>query len=618
MIPWRARNAIALLRGAALFGLSLVGFAVFAGTLLTRCVAVMHPTVWARAFTGWCRLLAGRWTGREIASPYRPSLPPPAPEASFWGRYQGFLEWINDDPATGRDDTWLFATPFAGGLVALLPAGVLGVGVAAPFVLPWAAPWRVLAGLVAVLAALSFAPAALALYGRWTAALLGPQRVPRTSTAWVALVRCASLCGLSMLSALVFLTQVAGILLSFGLGLVFAFAPAVEHTRWLPNLRRRLAHDWSTVDVPQPYRPRPGPLAPRADGKYYDDYGIGYRTPAVPQWSRRFTWLFRDPATWRDLLWLMLDPVVTGVLTAIPVALALYGTQGLVLAAVWTRFTDGDDGDWYGAVAGIRWAAVPVGVALTVLALAMSRTTVHVANNWAAAFLRPTAKAAMALRIERLTETRADATEVQAAELRRIERDLHDGAQARLVSVGLTLGAVEALIDKDPAAAKALAAQARETAAKALADLRDLVRGIHPPVLAERGLGDAVRALALDSPVPVDVRVELAGRASPAVEAAAYFAVAETMTNAVRHGGASRIEVRVRHAEGVLYLEVRDDGAGGADPDAGTGLRGVRRRLGTFDGTLAVDSPKGGPTTVSMELPCALSSPRTSPSSGKA
>jgi signal transduction histidine kinase len=614
MIPWQRRNVIALLRGVALFALSLVGFAVFVGTLLTRFVAVMHPTVWARRFTDGCRLVVGRWTGREIASPYRPGPPPPAREASSWGRYQGYLEWINEDPATGRDDTWLFWTPF----VAVAPAVLAGAGVVVPFVLPWAVPVRVLVCVVAVLVALLAAPVALGGYGRWSAALLRAQTVPRESTTWVALVRCASLCGLSMLAFVVCVTQVGAILLSFGLGMVFAFAPAIEHTRWLPNLRRRVVSAWSTADVAEPYRPRPGPLTPGSDGRFYDDFGIGYRNQTVPQWSRRYNWLFKDPATWRDLLWLLLDPLVTGVLTGVPLLLAVYGAHGLVFRALWTVLGGGEPTRWYGAVAGQRWAAVPVGLGLAVLGFALARPAVRAANAWSAALLRPTANAAMALRIQRLTETRTDATEVQAAELRRIERDLHDGAQARLVSVGLTLGAVEALIDKDPAAAKAMAAQARETAAKALADLRDLVRGIHPPVLAERGLGDAVRALALDSPVPVEVHVDLAGRATPAVEAAAYFAVAETMTNAVRHGNASRIDVRLRHADDVLHMEVRDDGAGGADPDAGTGLSGVRRRLGTFDGTLAVDSPKGGPTTVSMELPCALSSPRTSPSSGKA
>ena len=210
-------------------------------------------------------------------------------------------------------------------------------------------------------------------------------------------------------------------------------------------------------------------------------------------------------------------------------------------------------------------------------------------------------------RVRRLTATRVDAVGTAAAELRRVERDLHDGAQARLIALGISLRATEGLIKTDPDAAVALVAAARENSARALAELRGLVAGINPPVLAERGLGDALRALALDTPVATTADIDLPGRLPAPVEAAVYFAVAEAMANASKHAGARSVHIRAAHAAGVLRIEVNDDGIGGADPARGTGLRGVERRLGTFDGVLAVSSPLGGPTIVAIEVPCASS-----------
>jgi signal transduction histidine kinase len=215
-------------------------------------------------------------------------------------------------------------------------------------------------------------------------------------------------------------------------------------------------------------------------------------------------------------------------------------------------------------------------------------------------------------RVRRLTATRVDAVDTAASELRRVERDLHDGAQARLVALGISLRATERLIRTNPDAAVALVAESRENSARALAELRDLVRGINPPVLAERGLGDALRALALDCPVPATADIDLPGRAPAPVEAAVYFAVAEVLANAAKHAGARGVHVRAEHAAALLRIEVSDDGAGGADPARGSGLSGVERRLGTFDGVLAISSPPGGPTIVVIEVPCALSLPKTS------
>ena len=215
-------------------------------------------------------------------------------------------------------------------------------------------------------------------------------------------------------------------------------------------------------------------------------------------------------------------------------------------------------------------------------------------------------------RVQRLSETRTDAVDTAAAELRRVERDLHDGAQARLVALGMSLRAAERLFATSPGAALAMVGEAREMSSRALTELRDLVRGIHPPVLADRGLGDAVRALALETPVTTKLDIDLPGRLAEPVESAAYFAVAEVLANAAKHAQARVVEIHMLHNGDCLRIAVTDDGIGGADPDKGSGLRGVERRLGTFDGILAVSSPPGGPTIVVIEVPCALLSLKTS------
>jgi signal transduction histidine kinase len=215
-------------------------------------------------------------------------------------------------------------------------------------------------------------------------------------------------------------------------------------------------------------------------------------------------------------------------------------------------------------------------------------------------------------RVQTLTQSRTNAVDTAAAELRRIERDLHDGAQARMVAVGMSLQAAERLFASNPQAALALVAEAKESSSRALTELRDLVRGIYPPVLADRGLGDAVKALALDTPLPVTLDVDLPGTIELPVASAVYFSVAEALANVVKHAEARSVHIDLSHRGGVLRAEVTDNGAGGADAASGTGLAGVERRLATFDGILAVSSPPGGPTIVVIEVPCASSSAKTS------
>jgi signal transduction histidine kinase len=207
-------------------------------------------------------------------------------------------------------------------------------------------------------------------------------------------------------------------------------------------------------------------------------------------------------------------------------------------------------------------------------------------------------------RVEVLTDTRAGAVDAAQAELQRIERDLHDGAQARLVSLALDLGMAEERFERDPDGARELVEKARGEAKLPLSELRDLARGLRPALLAERGLAEAVRALAARTPLPTTVSVDVPERMVPAVEAAAYFVVAEALTNAVKHSGATRAVVRIDHEGDLLVVEVGDDGQGGADP-AGNGLTGLRKRVEALDGTLRIASPAGGPTLLHAELPCA-------------
>jgi signal transduction histidine kinase len=180
----------------------------------------------------------------------------------------------------------------------------------------------------------------------------------------------------------------------------------------------------------------------------------------------------------------------------------------------------------------------------------------------------------------------------------------------------MSLGMADDLLEQDPDAARRLLEEARTTTTAALGDLRSVVRGIHPPVLADRGLVGAVRALALDMPIPVLVAAELRGRPPAPVESAVYFAVAECLANIGKHADADKAWIEVEHADGVLRVEVGDAGRGGADVANGSGMRGVMRRLAAFDGRMSVSSPAGGPTVVTMEVPCVLSSGKTTPSSG--
>jgi signal transduction histidine kinase len=240
-------------------------------------------------------------------------------------------------------------------------------------------------------------------------------------------------------------------------------------------------------------------------------------------------------------------------------------------------------GIWAMAGAGYFWPVWPF------LGLA-----VPAAIHWATVVVR---------RIEHLDAARSDAVAVADTDLRRIERDLHDGAQARLVALGMNLGLAEQRFEHDPEGARALVSEARQGVGDALAELRDLVRGIRPPVLADRGLEAAITARADRCPLEVGVTADIDRRPTDPVETAAYFVVAEALTNAAKHAAATRVDVRLERRGNLLRVEVVDDGSGSADA-SGSGLVGLRRRVEALQGKLVVTSPPGGPTIVRAELPC--------------
>jgi signal transduction histidine kinase len=214
-------------------------------------------------------------------------------------------------------------------------------------------------------------------------------------------------------------------------------------------------------------------------------------------------------------------------------------------------------------------------------------------------------RAELTQRIESLEATRSGAVESADARLRRIERDLHDGAQHRLAYIGMELGRARAKLATDPAAADALLADAHEESKRAMRELRDLVRGIHPSVLTDRGLDAALSGLAERASVPVEIRGGVEGRLPPAVETAAYYVVAEALTNVGRHAGARHAHVDLRREPDAVVLTVGDDGRGGARRVAGSGIEGLAQRVEALDGTLEVSSPPGGPTAIVARLPCA-------------
>lgn len=364
------------------------------------------------------------------------------------------------------------------------------------------------------------------------------------------------------------------------------FAAVVWATRQHADLHRRFFTSLG-VTVARPYRPR-----------------------AAGHVGQRLAGVARDRATWRDVGWLVLDGTV-GTATYLLVTVLAGGVLWhLSYPLLWRLLPDPAPilRTDYGIVVidgpEAAWLGIPIALLFLGLWWWLVPQFLRGFGRLARMVLAPTGRQVLAARVDELAASRADAVDARSAELRRIERDLHDGAQARLVSLGMNLGMAEELVRTDPEAAAQLLAEARDESGRALGELRELVRGIHPPVLSDRGLSGAVHALALAHPLPIEVVDQLTTRLPDPVESAAYFALAETLTNIAKHAGASSVTIGLRAASDVLIVTVEDDGRGGAELVPGGGLDGIGRRLAAFDGSVEVTSPPGGPTVVNLEVPC--------------
>ena len=391
-----------------------------------------------------------------------------------------------------------------------------------------------------------------------------------------------------------FVFTVVTLSLSAGLLITFVGLPLLALSgvisRWLGGQLRRLANALVGTDVApaQPFRSDPGV----------------------------FAWLaacLKDGAAWRARVYLVLR-LPTGILGFVTAtAFWVYGLGGLTYWS-WRPFLPcqtGTDGRCHRGTE--LWNNYYLDTAPRVALVALAGVVLLLAAPWAVrvalwidrvlvhVLLGPTGSAQRMAELER---TRAVAVDDSAATLRRIERDLHDGAQARLVAVAMNVGlAREKLAEGgDPAEAARLLDSAHVTAKQAIAELRDLARGIHPPVL-DAGLDAAIATLAAHSPVPVQVRTSLTDRPDPAIETMVYFCVAELLTNIAKHSGAKTATVYLRTDAGRLRLTVTDDGRGGAQVGGGSGLAGLTERVATVDGRLTVDSPADGSTTVTVDVP---------------
>lgn len=374
-----------------------------------------------------------------------------------------------------------------------------------------------------------------------------------------------------------------GLVPLLGIGLIFlvAFVYALFAISWLETARVDGLYGF---DLPR-RRPRRSPKS-----------GFGGALHTI--------WLqFIDPVMWRAVAhaaiatilgWFVLMLVgllASGLVLAVS---PLFGSRADAVRLAQTPFEIAP-----------AWA-VPAGILAAVVAAALLIGAALLHGILARAIMVPSREAVLAEQARASQEQRAGAVRAADVERTRIERDLHDGVQPRLVSVGMTLGLAQQKIDTDPAAAKELIAEAHTSTKAAITELRQLARGIHTAVLDDRGLDAALSALAARSPVPVTLDVRLTERCSQSAEAAAYFMIAEALTNAAKHSRGTECRVLVRQREGgILWARVEDNGVGGARVIAGGGLDGISNRALGAGGTFQLDSPIGGPTTVEVSLPCA-------------
>jgi signal transduction histidine kinase len=362
--------------------------------------------------------------------------------------------------------------------------------------------------------------------------------------------------------------------------------PALYAATWIGHLERARVLALTGVSIPA----TPGPTGPRT---------ITQR-------------LLLDGRRWRALLHVSLLSVWGPVAGTTITFLAGLGLAGATVPLY--AFALPESGlhlPFGGQIKGFWWMLLVFGLGLIVLLIVplLARLLVQVDVVLARLLLGPSRNEQverLSERVDTLTLTREATVDSVETERRRIERDLHDGPQQRLVAIAMDLGMAQERIDRDPVGARALLDKAHSASKEAITEMRMVARGIHPPILTDRGLDAALSALAARSPVPVTVDVDLPGRASPTVEAISYFCVSEALTNVAKHARATSAQVTVRAAGPGLVIVIRDDGGGGADPALGTGLHGLADRVRAIDGTLAVDSPLGGPTVLTVTLPARL------------
>jgi len=320
-----------------------------------------------------------------------------------------------------------------------------------------------------------------------------------------------------------------------------------------------------------------------------------------PTWRQRVQSWLRDPVTWKSLVYLLAKLPMGIVAFTLIVALG-FTSVVITLAPLIVAFTPVIFFGWEIDDPLQALLGVPAGVLLLVCCLHLFNGLAWIYGVCARIMLGPST-VDLRERVEGLRDASARILAAADDERRRIERDLHDGAQQRLVALNVLLGVVENKLDTDPGSAAQLVARARVEAQEAVKELRELARGIHPALLADRGLNAALEALAARAPLPVAVFGVPERRMPAAVEATAYFITAEALTNVARYAGATAATVELSEERGRLRITVRDDGAGGADPKRGTGLRGLHDRVAALDGRFEVSSPAGGGTAVTAELP---------------
>ncbi len=337
-------------------------------------------------------------------------------------------------------------------------------------------------------------------------------------------------------------------------------------------------------------------------GRFRTRLGVDIPSPYSGRRPRLREWL-RSPPGRRQLTYHLLQ----GPLLALAAVFVLLVWTAAVAAAsvyVWLWLVSLD---WRVDHPGYTtWAAyvTAAGIALLYMASWLSGALARLETRAATVLLGPSREEQLTRRVATLAQSRAGLVDAADAERRRIERDLHDGAQQRLVSLAVNLGLAKATLGDLPEDASRVIDEAHREAKEAIEELSSLVRGLHPAVLEDRGLDAALSGIAARAPIPVRVKVDLPSRPSPTIEAVAYFVVSEALTNVVKHAEASRAEVTVERFGSTLLAVVSDDGVGGADLTRGTGLAGLAKRVASVDGTLSVDSPVGGPTVLTVELPC--------------